>query len=77
MTTILKQTDLEKKRDLFSLRLQKARIDEYSQEKKAEKHQKLFNEIHHRNWELSEKIAGLNGLISQCKEGKVEVYDGK
>jgi len=72
-TKILRQTDLEAKAALLRLRLAKhdARVCKLGNAVKlaTARYNKACDERH----DVSEALAGTNGLVSSCKGGEVEV----
>jgi len=72
-TKILKQEDLEAERNKLLPKFDKLRVAEEKQKERVKQAEKKLREVSERTWQVSERIAGLNGLISQCEDGKVEV----
>ena len=72
-TKILKQENLEKKREKLFPKYEKLGEKELKLKKKIIEIEEKYKKAKHKTWLISEKIAGLNGLISMCKNGKIKV----
>lgn len=72
-TKILKQRDLENKGMRVAMKLVREQEQLARCELSMNKAVARFNKQKDKAWKISERLAGIKGLISSCVDGKVEV----